>query len=154
MNYWLFKTEPTECSIDDFARAPEQAITWDGVRNFQARNYLRDGVKIGDQVMIYHASCKDLGVAGIVEVVRAAYPDPSQFDPRNPYYDAKSTENAPRWVAVDLRFLSKLSHLISLDKIKRSANMNKLQLVQKGSRLSVMPVSHQQWHDLLALQES
>lgn len=152
MNYWLFKTEPSECSIDDFANNPTQAIVWEGVRNYQARNYLRDDVAIGDQVLIYHSSCKLIGVAGIVEVVRAAYADPSQFDSRSVYYDAKSIAAQPRWVAVDLRFVSKLPAVITLDKIKSSAKMAELPLVQKGSRLSVMPVTAQQWRDLLALQ--
>lgn len=152
MNYWLFKTEPSECSIDDFARAPTTPIVWEGVRNYQARNFLRDGVVVGDQVLIYHSSCKDIGVAGIAEVVRAAYADPSQFDPRSPYYDAKSSPQQPRWVAVDLRFVHKLPRLITLDKIKSSAKMAELPVAQKGSRLSVMPVTIQQWRDLLALQ--
>jgi len=152
MNYWLFKTEPSECSIDDFARAPTTPIVWEGVRNYQARNFLRDGVLVGDQVLIYHSSCKDIGVAGIAEVVRAAYADPSQFDPRSPYYDAKSSPQQPRWVAVDLRFVHKLPRLITLDKIKSSAKMAELAVVQKGNRLSVMPVTIQQWRDLLALQ--
>lgn len=152
MNYWLFKTEPSECSIDDFARNPQQPIVWEGVRNYQARNYLRDHVTVGDQVLIYHSSCKLIGVAGIVEVVRAAYADPSQFDSRNVYYDPKSTAAQPRWVAVDLSFVSKLPAVITLDKIKSSAKMGQFPLVQKGSRLSVMPVTAQQWCDLLALQ--
>lgn len=152
MNYWLFKTEPSECSIDDFAHNPTQAIVWEGVRNYQARNYLRDDVAIGDQVLIYHSSCKLIGVAGIAEVVRAAYADPSQFDSRSVYYDAKSIAAQPLWVAVDLRFVSKLPAVITLDKIKSSAKMAELPLVQKGSRLSVMPVTAQQWRDLLALQ--
>lgn len=152
MNYWLFKTEPSECSIDDFARAPTTPIVWEGVRNYQARNFLRDGVVVGDQVLIYHSSCKDIGVAGIAEVVRAAYADPSQFAPRSPYYDAKSSPQQPRWVAVDLRFVNKLPKIITLDKIKSSVKMVELPLVQKGNRLSVMPVTIQQWRDLLALQ--
>lgn len=152
MNYWLFKTEPSECSIDDFARNPKQAIVWEGVRNYQARNYLRDDVAVGDQILIYHSSCKLIGVAGIAEVIRAAYADPSQFDRRSVYYDAKSTKAEPRWVAVDLCFVRKLSAVITLDKIKSSAKMKELPLVQKGSRLSVMPVTAQQWCDLLALQ--
>lgn len=152
MNYWLFKTEPSECSIDDFAHNPTQAIVWEGVRNYQARNYLRDDVAIGDQVLIYHSSCKLIGVAGIAEVIRAAYADPSQFDSRSPYYDAKATAAKPRWVAVDLGFVKKLTAVITLDKIKSSAKMAELPLVQKGSRLSVMPVTAQQWRNLLALQ--
>jgi len=152
MNYWLFKTEPSECSIDDFARAPTTPIVWEGVRNYQARNFLRDGVQVGDHVLIYHSSCKDIGVAGIAEVVRSAYADPSQFDCRSLYYDPKAKAEQPRWVAVDLRFVQKLPRLITLDKIKSSAKMAELPVVQKGSRLSVMPVTLQQWRDLLALQ--
>lgn len=151
MNYWLFKTEPAECSIDDFAAAPTQAIVWEGVRNYQARNFLRDDVALGDQVLIYHSSCKQIGVAGIAEVVRAAYPDPSQFNPQSPYFDAKASREQPRWIAVDLRFVKKLPLLITLDKIKSAAKMAELPLVQKGSRLSVMPVTAQQWQDLLNL---
>ena len=149
MAYWLFKTEPSECSIDDFANAPDTAIVWEGVRNYQARNMLRDGVKTGDKVFIYHSSCKLIGVAGIAEVVRAAYADPSQFDRRNVYYDAKSTEAEPRWVAVDLCFVRKLSAVITLDKIKSSAKLKELPLVQRGSRLSVMPVTPEQWQSIL-----
>jgi len=151
MNYWLFKTEPAECSIDDFAAAPTKAIVWEGVRNYQARNFLRDDVAFGDQVLIYHSSCKHIGVAGIAEVVRAAYPDPSQFNAESPYFDAKASREQPRWIAVDLCFVKKLPLLITLDKIKSSAKMAELPLVQKGSRLSVMPVTAQQYQDLLNL---
>lgn len=151
MNYWLFKTEPAECSIDDFAAAATQAIVWEGVRNYQARNFLRDDVALGDQVLIYHSSCKHIGVAGIAEVVRAAYPDPSQFNAESPYFDAKASREQPRWIAVDLCFVKKLPLLITLDKIKSSAKMAELPLVQKGSRLSVMPVTAQQYQDLLNL---
>jgi len=151
MNYWLFKTEPAECSIDDFAAAPTQAIVWEGVRNYQARNFLRDDVALGDQVLIYHSSCKHIGVAGIAEVVCTAYPDPSQFNTQSPYFDAKASREQPRWIAVDLRFVKKLPLLITLDKIKSSAKMAELPLVQKGCRLSVMPVTAQQWQDLLNL---
>ncbi len=151
MNYWLFKTEPAECSIDDFARAPLQPIIWEGVRNYQARNFLRDQVALQDKVFIYHSSCKYIGIAGIAQVCRTAYADPSQFVPSSPYFDVKSTLECPRWVAVDLIFVSKLPQLISLDKIKHSPKMRELPLVQKGNRLSVMPVTATQWQDLLNL---
>ncbi|GGW68873.1 EVE domain-containing protein [Alishewanella tabrizica] len=151
MNYWLFKTEPTECSIDDFANAPTKAIVWEGVRNYQARNFLRDQVNQGDQVLIYHSSCKHIGVAGIVEVVKAAYADPSQFDAASRYFDAKATLEQPRWIAVDVCFVNKLPALISLDKIKGSTKLTELPLVQKGNRLSVMPVTPSQWKDILSL---
>ncbi|WP_333606990.1 EVE domain-containing protein [Arsukibacterium sp.] len=149
MNYWLFKTEPEECSIDDFAAAPDSAIVWEGVRNYQARNFLRDEVQAGDQVFIYHSSCKQIGIAGIAQVVNAAYPDPSQFKPDSPYFDAKASAAAPRWVAVDLRFVSKLPQLLPLDKLKSSAKLKQLPLVQKGNRLSIMPVTAAQWQATL-----
>ncbi|MCB5227283.1 EVE domain-containing protein [Alishewanella sp. 16-MA] len=152
MNYWIFKTEPAECSIDDFANAPEQAIVWEGVRNYQARNFLRDAVKIGDQVLIYHSSCRVIGLAGIVEVVRAAYADPSQFQTDSPYYDKTATTEQPRWTAVDLRYLTRFSQVVRLDKIKSSVMMKNHSLTQRGNRLSVMPLSKEQWQSLLDLQ--
>jgi len=151
MAYWLFKTEPSECSIDDFARAPHTPVVWEGVRNYQARNMLRDNVKKHDLVFIYHSSCKLIGIAGIAKVVREAYPDPSQFDSNSAYFDAKSTADKPRWVAVDLVFVEKLPALLPLDKLKSSTKLNELPLVQKGSRLSVMPVTETQWQVILAL---
>jgi predicted RNA-binding protein with PUA-like domain len=151
MAYWLFKTEPTECSIDDFAAAPAKPIVWEGVRNYQARNMLRDDVKTDDLVFIYHASCKLIGVAGIARVVRAAYPDPSQFDRTSAYFDANSSLNNPRWVAVDLVFMQKLPQITTLDKLKHSTMLDGLPLVQKGSRLSVMPVTPDQWQTILQL---
>lgn len=151
MNYWLFKTEPDECSIDDFANAPDTPVVWEGVRNYQARNYLRDDVSVGDQVFIYHSSCKDIGIAGIARVVRAAYPDQSQFDRSSIYFDQKSTTINPRWIAVDLIFVSKFPQLIRLDKLKTLANLVELPVVRKGNRLSVMPVTCAEWRTILAL---
>lgn len=151
MAYWLFKTEPSECSIDDFATAPDTAIVWEGVRNYQARNMLRDGVKTGDKVFIYHSSCKLIGIAGIATVIRPAYPDPSQFNPASVYFDVKSSTDKPRWVAVDLVFERKLPAIISLDKLKSSAKLSELPVVQKGSRLSVMPVNEAQWQTIMQL---
>ena len=151
MGYWLFKTEPTECSIDDFANAPDTPVVWEGVRNYQARNMLRDNVKKNDLILIYHSSCKLIGVAGVARVVRDAYADPSQFDPLSAYYDEKSSADKPRWVAVDLVFERKLAAIISLDKMKSSAKLSGLPVVQKGSRLSVMPVTEAQWQTILQL---
>ena len=152
MNYWIFKTEPDECSITDFANAPQHAIVWEGVRNYQARNFLRDQVKLGDQVMIYHSSCRVIGIAGIVEVVQAAYADPSQFQTNSPYYDVKATPEQPRWIAVDLRHMTLFSTVIRLDKIKSSVMMQNHSLTQRGNRLSVMPLTAEQWQALLELQ--
>jgi len=146
---WLVKTEPSECSIDDFARDPGTAIPWDGVRNYQARNFLKEMAE-GDEVFIYHSSCKHIGIAGIVRVTRSAYPDPKQFDASSPYHDPKSTPDTPRWQAVDMQFEEKLPTLISLDQLKSLKGLEELPLVRKGSRLSVMPVSDDQWRLILA----
>ncbi len=148
MAKWLVKTEPSECGIDDFARQPEGVIPWDGVRNYQARNFLAQ-MREGDLVFIYHSSCKRIGIAGIVRVVKSAYPDPSQFNPESPYYDPKSTAEKPRWQAVDLQFERKLPALISLDTLKAIPELSELPLVRKGSRLSVMPVSDAEWQQIL-----
>ncbi len=148
MARWLVKTEPEECGIDDFARDPETPIPWDGVRNYQARNFLLE-MAVGDEVFIYHSSCKHIGVAGIVKVARAAYPDPAQFDPGSPYHDVKSSEEKPRWKAVDMIFQRKLNSLIPLDELKGTAGLEDLALVKRGSRLSVMPVSDQHWQIIL-----
>ncbi|MBN8239092.1 EVE domain-containing protein [Marinobacter hydrocarbonoclasticus] len=150
MAKWLVKTEPSECGIDDFARQPEGVIPWDGVRNYQARNFLAK-MQEGDLVFIYHSSCKRIGIAGIVRVVKSAYPDPSQFNPESPYYDPKSTEEKPRWQAVDLQFERKLPALISLDTLKAMPELSELPLVRRGSRLSVMPVSDAEWQQILHL---
>lgn len=150
MAKWLVKTEPSECGIDDFARKPEGVIPWDGVRNYQARNFLAK-MREGDLVFIYHSSCKRIGIAGIVRVVKSAYPDPSQFNPESPYYDPKSTAEKPRWQAVDLQFERKLPALISLDTLKAMPELSELALVRRGSRLSVMPVSDAEWQQILHL---
>ncbi|MBY5936544.1 EVE domain-containing protein [Marinobacter nauticus] len=150
MAKWLVKTEPSECGIDDFARQPEGVIPWDGVRNYQARNFLAK-MREGDLVFIYHSSCKRIGIAGIVRVVKSAYPDPSQFNPESPYYDPKSTAENPRWQAVDLQFERKLPALISLDTLKAMPELSELALVRRGSRLSVMPVSDAEWQQILHL---
>ena len=150
MSKWLVKTEPSECSIDDFARDPGTAIPWDGVRNYQARNFLREMTE-GDEVFIYHSSCKHIGIAGIVRVTRSAYPDPKQFDASSPYHDPKSTPDNPRWQAVDMQFVRKLSKLISLDRLKNLTGLEQLPLVRKGNRLSVMPVSEDEWQLIVQL---
>jgi len=148
MANWLVKSEPSECGIDDFAAAPTQAIPWDGVRNYQARNYLMQ-MSVGDEVFLYHSSCRDIGIAGIVRVARAAYPDPAQFDPESPYYDPASTRETPRWQAVDLVLVRKLPRLIPLNELKQLPGLEDLPLVRRGSRLSVMPVSPEQWQIIL-----
>ena len=118
MQYWLFKTEPDAFSIDDLAARPNQTEHWDGIRNYQARNFLRDQVKQGDKVFIYHSSCKEVGIAGLAEVVKEAYPDHTQFDPESHYYDPKSSPENPRWVMVDVKFIEKFPDVLALKKIK------------------------------------
>ena len=149
MSKWLVKTEPSECSIDDFAKAESQTIPWDGVRNYQSRNFLAKMAE-GDEVFIYHSSCKHIGIAGIVRVVRSAYPDPTQFDTDSPYYDEKSATEKPRWQAVDMTYVRKLDRLIPLDEIKSMPGLEGLPLIRRGNRLSVMPVTDEQWHIILS----
>ena len=148
MAKWLVKTEPDECGIDDFVSAAPKTLPWDGVRNYQARNFLAD-MKTGDEVLIYHSSCKHIGVAGVVTVAREAYPDPAQFDSTSPYHDAKSTQHKPRWYAVDMLYQRKLERLISLEKLKGMGGLEDLALVKRGNRLSVMPVSDAHWQIIL-----
>ena len=148
MTKWLVKTEPSECSIDDFAKAENQIIPWDGVRNYQARNFLRQMSK-GDEVFVYHSSCRHIGIAGIVRVVKPAYPDPTQFRADSPYHDPKSTQDNPRWQAVDMVFVRKLERLIPLDDIKSMQGLEGLPLIRRGNRLSVMPVTEEQWRIIL-----
>lgn len=151
MAKWLVKTEPSECSINDFAKQSDTCTPWDGVRNYQARNFLRQMAE-GDLVLIYHSSCKNIGIAGVVQVTRSAYADPTQFDPESPYHDPKSTQEQPRWQAVDMQFKEKLAQLISLDRLKNTAGLEALPLVRKGNRLSVMPVSENEWQIIRSLQ--
>ena len=140
-NYWLFKTEPSAYSIDDLRESRQGKDVWDGVRNFQARNFLRDDVKKGDFVFIYHSSCKVPGIAGLAKVTRAKRPDPSSWDKKSPYYDPKSTKENPRWFMVEIVFVRKFKKLISLDLLKSVKELHDFQLLKKGNRLSIIPVS-------------
>ncbi|WP_440903039.1 EVE domain-containing protein [Catenovulum sp. SX2] len=149
MNYWLFKTEPDVFGIDHLQSRLNKTEMWDGVRNYQARNFLRDQVKKGDLLFIYHSSCKNIGIAGLAEVVREAYPDPTQFDPESKYYDPKSTAENPRWIAVDIKFKQKFNKVLSLQEIKKMPQIIELGLVKKGHRLSIMPVVLAEWQLLL-----
>ena len=150
MQYWLFKTEPDAFSIDDLAARPNQTEHWDGIRNYQARNFLRDQVKQGDKVFIYHSSCKEVGIAGLAEVVKEAYPDHTQFDPESHYYNPKSSPENPRWVMVDVKFIEKFPDVLALKKIKTMPEISEVGLVKKGHRLSIMPVNEQEFSALLA----
>jgi|TARA_R110002050_G_scaffold102989_5_gene211918 predicted RNA-binding protein with PUA-like domain len=149
MNYWLFKTEPDAFGIDDLASRPEQTEPWDGVRNYQARNFLRDEVKSGDLVFIYHSSCKEIGIAGLAEVVQEGYVDHSQFDPQSKYYDPKATQEKPRWYRVDVKLKQTFPRVLPLKTIKAMPEITELGLVKKGHRLSIMPVNKQEFDILL-----
>ncbi|KXI29817.1 EVE domain-containing protein [Paraglaciecola hydrolytica] len=149
MNYWLFKSEPDAFSIDDLAAKPQQTEHWDGIRNYQARNYLRDEVKAGDQVFFYHSSCKEVGIAGLAEIVKEAYPDHSQFNPESKYFDPKASPDKPRWVMVDVKLKQKFSKVLPLAKIKAMPEISEIGLVKKGHRLSIMPVSDKEFSILL-----
>ncbi|MBB1406220.1 EVE domain-containing protein [Pseudoalteromonas sp. HL-AS2] len=152
MAYWLFKTEPDAFSIDDLKNAQNQTTLWEGVRNYQARNFMRDEVKVGDLVMIYHSSCKLVGVVGIAVVTKAAYPDPTQFDLSSDYYDAKATSDNPRWVVVEVTYQSHLDSLVSLKEIKANPRITDIAL-KKGGRLSIMPVTKSDWQIITHMAE-
>lgn len=143
--YWLFKTEPTSFSFDDLLTAPSRTTSWDGVRNYQARNTLRDDVKPGDMVFVYHSSSDPTGIAGIAEVVRGGYPDPTALDPNDHHYDPKSKADAPAWYMVDIRAVKALPRLITLDELRKVKGLEKMVLLQRGSRLSVQPVRPEEW---------
>ncbi len=151
MAYWLFKTEPDTFSIDTLRL--QQVACWEGVRNYQARNMLRDEVKNGDLVLIYHSSCKHIGIAGIAKVVRESYPDHFAFDLESDYFDAKSTVDNPRWFMVDIEFVRKTKRVIPLAVLKTIPELSELPLVKRGSRLSVMPVSKHEWQAILAKED-
>lgn len=151
MNYWVFKTEPSELSIADLKKCGAKGSVWEGVRNYQARNLLRDRVAVDDRVFIYHSSCAHIGIAGVARVIRPAYPDPSQFDAGSPYYDPAATAEKPRWIAVDVRHELTFGELIPLATLKANTALAELVVVQKGSRLSVSPVSAAEAKVILAL---
>jgi predicted RNA-binding protein with PUA-like domain len=144
MHYWLMKSEPSEFSIDDLVRARGHTTPWVGVRNYQARNFMRDGMRLGDRAFFYHSSCAEPGIAGIVEISRLAYPDATQFDRKSPYYDAKSTREAPRWINVDVRFLQKM-RLIALPELRAHPELAHMRILQRGNRLSITPVDPAEW---------
>jgi len=149
--YWLLKTEPESFSIDDLMSAPKRTAHWDGVRNYQARNLMRDEMKGGDLVFIYHSSASPPGVAGIAEVVREGYPDGSAFDPKDSHFDAKSDPATPTWMMVDVRGLERFATLVALPELRETKGLEKMVLLQKGSRLSVQPVRAAEWEIIAAL---
>jgi predicted RNA-binding protein with PUA-like domain len=150
MRYWLMKSEPDEMSIDDLARAPKQTTPWFGVRNYVARNFMRDDMKVGDRVFFYHSSCPEPGIAGVAEVSKLAYPDATQFDRKSPYFDAKATRAAPRWFNVEVKFVEK-TRLISLPEIRAQPELADLITLKRGNRLSITPVTVADWEFILKL---
>jgi predicted RNA-binding protein with PUA-like domain len=147
-SYWLMKSEPEEASILDLANAPDRRLPWTGVRNYQARNFMRDQMRIGDGVLFYHSSCAEPGVAGLAEVVSAAYPDATQFDPASPYHDPKSDPGKPRWVHVDVRHVA-TTPLLSLKAMRTRPELASMRLLRPGNRLSITPVSAGEWRAVL-----
>jgi predicted RNA-binding protein with PUA-like domain len=154
MAHWLMKSEPDVFGIDDLAARPKQREHWDGVRNYQARNMIRDQIKLGDQVFFYHSNCAEPGIVGIMDVVREAYPDPTAFDPESKYYDPKSDPDNPRWVMVDVRYVRHLKRNIPLTELRQYEDgpLDGMPLVRRGNRLSVMPVTPEQWAFILGLE--
>ncbi|MDH5338813.1 MAG: EVE domain-containing protein [Rubrivivax sp.] len=147
--YWLMKSEPDEASIDDLAAAPGQVLPWTGVRNYQARNYMRDAMQLGDGVLFYHSSCPQPGIAGLAEIASTAVPDPTQFDPGSPYHDPKSTRERPRWLQLDVR-LRRKTRLLPLSEMRAAAELASMRVLQRGNRLSITPVSPAEWRAVLA----
>ncbi len=152
MNYWLMKSEPDAFGIDDLKRRPQQTEPWDGVRNYQARNMLRDDMQVGDPAFFYHSNCTVPGIAGVMKIVRAGYPDTTALNPESKYHDPKSTPDDPRWFRVDVRYTRKLKRLISLAELKAHPALRDLALLRRGNRLSILPLSKAHWEIILSLE--
>jgi predicted RNA-binding protein with PUA-like domain len=144
MRYWLMKSEPSVVGIDHVLAMKNQTVDWWGVRNYQARNFMRDQMRVGDKVFFYHSSCPEPGIAGLAEVVANAHPDRTQFDPKSPYFDAKSMQESPRWVNVDVRIVKK-TRLVALDELRAHPQLANMRILQKGNRLSITPVDPAEW---------
>ena len=142
--YWLMKSEPNECSIDDALAAPKHTVPWTGVRNYQARNFMRDGMQVGDGVLFYHSSCPEPGIVGVARVASTTRPDPTQFDKKSPYYDPKSAPDAPRWLLVDVQAVRK-TRLLALPELRATPELADLILLRRGNRLSITPVAGEHW---------
>ncbi|MGZ5180574.1 MAG: EVE domain-containing protein [Ramlibacter sp.] len=150
MNYWLMKSEPDEVSVDDALAAPDATVPWTGVRNYQARNFMRDRMQVGDGVLFYHSSCAEPGIVGIARVVSACRADPTQFDTKSPYFDAASTKDAPRWLLVDVQVVKK-TRTLGLPELRATPGLEDLLVLRKGNRLSITPVEPRHWRLILAL---
>ncbi len=150
IHYWLMKSEPTSFSIDDLEKRPQQIEPWDGVRNYQARNFLQ-AMRINDLAFFYHSSCPNPGIVGIVKIVNSAYADKTAFDPSHHHYDPKSKPDKPQWVCVDVKFIKKLAATLHLETLKKQASLASMRLLQKGNRLSVMPITAEEWKTIMQL---
>lgn len=148
MNYWLMKSEPDEVSVDDALAAPDATVPWTGVRNYQARNFMRDAMRVGDGVLFYHSSCAEPGIVGIARVASTAYPDPTQFDRKSPYHDPASKPEAPRWLLVEVQVLKKTRNL-TLPEMREDPALEDLLVLKKGNRLSITPVEPRHWKHIL-----
>ena len=144
MRYWLMKSEPSECSVDDVLAMPQQTVPWFGVRNYQARNFMRDQMRLDDGVLFYHSSCAQPGIVGIAKVASQPYPDATQFDPASKYYDAKATSQAPRWMLVDVQIVQK-TRTLDLAQLRVHEALTKMTILQRGTRLSITPVTPSEW---------
>ena len=151
MQHWLMKTEPGCFSIDDLKKSPKQTTPWDGVRNYQARNMMRDEMQKGDLVFFYHSNAKPPGIAGVAKVVSESYPDDTAFDPQDKHFDPKSNPESPRWFLVDVKFVQKFDRLIPLDELRQTRGLENMKLLQRGNRLSITPVSEKEWDVIMAL---
>ncbi len=149
--YWLFKSEPNAFSIDDLQNSPGKKTYWDGIRNYQARNFIRDDMRKGDGVLFYHSNADPLAVVGYCEIVKEAYPDHTQFDPDNKHFDPGAIQKEPRWFMVDIKLVEKLKNPVTLKKIKENPKLKDFRLIQRGNRLSVFPVNKKEWDEILQL---
>ncbi len=151
MNYWLLKSEPDAFSIDDLMACPNQTDLWDGIRNYQARNFMMKDMSVGDLAFFYHSNCKAIGIVGVMKVVSEAEVDPTQFDPDNKYFDPKASSDKPRWFACRFQFVDKFDEVIPLQTLKEIPELSDFRLVQKGNRLSILPVEEKHWNLIMAM---
>ncbi len=150
MRYWLMKSEPSEMSIDDFVEMPGQTVAWDGVRNYQARNFMRNQMDVGDPVFFYQSCCAKPGITGLAEVTKLAYPDITQFDPLSKYFDPKASQQNPRWFNVEVKLIQK-TRLVTIKELRQYPELNKMRILQTGNRLSITPIDPAEWKFILSL---
>lgn len=152
MQHWLMKSEPDVFGIDDLYTMPKKTEHWDGIRNYQVRNMMRDDMQVGDLALFYHSNCKPPGIAGVMQIVKTAYPDFTAFDPECKYFDPKSNPDNPRWVMVDVKFKKKFKRFIALEELRQQPGLESMRILQKGSRLSITPIAEKEWDIILAME--